>query len=183
MYNVLEKPIAQVKPKIVRQFPAQQTETYNMSEWSATTVSTPSLNNSPGSRLRRAESMKISALRSQSTPEVAQETSGVEAPRLRRSLPIKPSPLLLSSNSPSANDKHSVKEEFKFNSLPRGFKLQHSKAFVEGMGTQVMHASASHLSAKNLLLERAIKLLKETEVLELKEKLEKVSFLSCYTNL
>ena len=180
--NITEKPVAQVKPKVVKQFPIQQTEKMS-TEWSETTVSTPSLqlSSSPVNQIRRAESMKVRASRSQSTPEVTQENW----PRTRNSLPFKPSPLLLSSTSPppptaaNRNDKRFnflEKEQFKFNSLPRGFKLQQSKVFIEGMGTQVMHASASHISAKSLLLERASKLLKATEYVELKEKLEQVSF-------
>ena len=136
----------------------------------------PSLQfSSPVNQIRRAESLKVRALLSQSTPEVHQEKS--ERPRTG-SVPFKPSPLLLSSSSPSAkvaNKRFNLEnEQFKFNSLPRGFKLQQSKAFIEGMGTQVMHASASHISAKSLLLERASKLLKETQCVELKEKLEQV---------
>lgn len=120
--------------------------------------------------------MKVRSLLSQSTPEVHQEKSDRQR---SGSVPFKPSPLLLSSSSSSArvtNKRLNLeKEQFKFNSLPRGFKLQQSKAFIEGMGTQVMHASASHISAKCLLLERAGKLLKETQCVELKEKLEQVS--------
>ena len=148
-------------------------------EWSATTSSTSCLqSSSPNKQLRRAESMKVRALRSQSTPDVPHERSMGETPHIKSSLPLKPSPLLLSCTSPSAktSNKRFDKEEFKFNSLPRGFKLQQSKAFIEGMGTQMMHTSASHISAKSLLLERGSKLLKETEYVELKEKLEQVSY-------
>lgn len=152
-------------------------------EWSATTSSAPCLqfSSSPNKQLRRAVSMKVKALRSQSTPDVPHEKSMGERPHIGSSLPLKPSPLLLSSTSPSAktSNKRFDKEEFKFNSLPRGFKLQQSKAFIEGMGSQVMHASASHISAKSLLLERASKILKETENVELKEKLEQVSYQNC----
>lgn len=179
MLSFTEKPVAQVKPK-VKQLPKHQLEKMSSTEWPETTASTPSLqfSSSPVNQVRRAQSMKVRALRSQSTPEVPQE----EKPRPKSSLPFKPSPLLLSSSSPppkSTNNKKRSnfleKEEFKFNSLPRGFKLQQSKAFIEGMGTQVMYASASHISAKSLLLERASKILKETEYVELKEKLEQVS--------
>ena len=177
-----EKPVAEVKPKVVQQFPIHQTEKTPSTEWCETTVSTPSLQftSSPVNQIRRAESMKVKALLSQSTPEVHQDKS--ERQRTG-SVPFKPSPLLLSSTSPSAkvaNKRFNLeKEQFKFNSLPRGFKLQQSKAFIEGMGTQVMHTSASHISAKSLLLERAGKLLKGTQCIELKEKLEQVSLSSC----
>jgi len=175
----IEKPVAQVKPKVVKQFPKQQTEMSSM-EWS-TTTSTPSLqfSSSPNKQPRRAMSMKVRTLRSQSTPDVPHEKSMEERPQIKSSLPLKPSPLLLSSTSPSLKtcNKRYDKEEFKFNSLPHGFKLQQSKAFIEGMGTQVMYASASHISAKSLLLERASRVLKETEYVELKEKLEQVSCL------
>ena len=161
---------------MIRQFPTQQTE------WSEATVSTPALH-SPVNQIRRAESMKVRASLSLSTPEVPQDNSLIQRSHPRSSLPFKPSPLLQSSSSPppqasaNRNKRFNVleKEQFKFNSLPRGFKLQQSKAFIEGMGTQVMYASASHISAKSLLLDRAGKLLKETEYVELKEKLEQVS--------
>ena len=179
---VTVKPVAQVKPAIKQ--PAVKLEKMSSTEWLDTTASTPALqfSSSPINQVRRAESMKITGSRSHSTPEVAQQTSVMDKPRPRSSIPFRPSPLLLSSNSPTSrdtkNDKrfnHLRKEELKFNSLPRGFKLQQSKAFIEGMGTQVMYASASHISAKSLLLERAKKILKE-EYAVLKEKVEQVSF-------
>ena len=180
VYNITEKPVAQVKPKVVKQFPTHQAE-MSSTEWCETTVSTPSLqfSSSPVNKIRKAESMKVRALLSQSTPAVAQENTMAERSRTS-SVPFKPSPLLLSSSSPpakpAANKRFNLeKDQFKFNSLPRGFKLQQSKAFIEGMGTQIMYASASHISAKSLLLERASKLLKETQCVELKEKLEQVS--------
>lgn len=152
-------------------------------EWPAVTASTPSLQltSSPKHQARRAESMKVRTLKSQSVTEVSQEKSVVEKSHgAKNSLPFKPSPLLLSSTSPTAKttDKRFNfldKEGFKFNSLPRGFKLQQSKAFIEGMGTQIMHASASHISAKSLLLEKAGKILKEAEYNELKKKVDQVS--------
>lgn len=168
---------------MVKQLPKHEVEKISSSpKWTEITTSTPSLqfSSTPINQVRRAESMKVRALQSQSTPEVLQE-SVVEKPCSKSSLPFKPSPLLLSSNNPhtpKATDKRFnllEKEEFKFNSLPRGFKLQQSKVFIEGMGTQVMHAAASHISAKSLLLERASKILKETEFVELKEKLYQVS--------
>ena len=186
---VTVKPVAQVKPAIKQ--PAVKLEKMSSTEWLDTTASTPALqfSSSPINQVRRAESMKITGSTSHSTPEVAQQTSVMDKPRPRSSIPFRPSPLLLSSNSPTSrdtkNDKrfnHLRKEELKFNSLPRGFKLQQSKAFIEGMGTQVMYASASHISAKSLLLERAKKLLKEEEYAVLKEKVEQVS-LSCYYKL
>ena len=173
-----------MKPKVKQ--PVDKLEKMSSTDWPETTASTPTLQFS-SSPVRRSESMKIRGSESYSTPEVSQQTSVMDrSPRPRSSIPFRPSPLLLSSTSPTPkatkNDKrfnYLAKEEYKFNSLPRGFKLQQSKAFIEGMGTQVMHASASHISAKSLLLERAKKLLKEKEYAVLKEKVEQVS-LSCY---
>lgn len=144
-------------------------------------VSVPSLQFSTVQK-ERAQSVKVKSLRSQSTPEVPNEPDVAEKPRLRSSLPLKPSPLLYSSISPPPTSKRFnqlKKEEFKFNSLPRGFKLEAAKkAFIEGMGTQVMHTSASHSSAKNLLLDRASKLLSERECTILRERLQQVSLLT-----
>jgi len=145
-------------------------------------VSVPSLQFSTAPQ--KVQSMKVRTLRSQSTPEVPNEPDSlimVEKPHARSSLPLKPSPLLYSSASPPPRPVHKrfdqfTKEEFKFNSLPRGFKLGATKkAFIEGMGTQVMHASASHISAKSLLLDRASKLLSERECAILRERLQQVS--------
>ena len=171
-----------MKPKVKQPGnDAVKLEKMSSTEWPETTASTPTLQCSSSPQVRRAESMKVGGPRSQSTPEVPQQTSVHDKPRPRSSIPFRPSPLLLSSSSPPAKDTKNdkrlnyLKEEFKFNSLPRGFKLHQSKAFIEGMGTQVMYASASHISAKSLLLDRANKLLRETEHAGLKEKLEQVS--------
>ena len=43
-----------------------------------------------------------------------------------------------------------------------------------------MHTLASHISAKSFLLERANKLMKEMDYIELKEKLEQVSIVDYY---
>ena len=176
--SCIVKPVAQVKPEqqVPRQMPAMTSTDYPDNS-----TSVPSLQ---FSTVQRAESTKVRTLRSQSTPEVPNEPDSLtlaEKPRARSSLPLKPSPLLYSSASPPprpANRRfnHFTKEEFKFNSLPRGFKLEAAKkAFIEGMGTQVMHTSASHISAKSLLLDRANKLLSERECAILRERLQQVS--------
>ena len=168
----------------MKQFPTNQMEQVSSKEWYEATVSTPSLQfaSSPINQIRRAQSMKVAA--SASTPEVTQGNSVMGRPRASSSIPFKPSPLLSSSTNPppKAADKrfNFLDKELKFNSLPRGFKLQQSKAFIEGMGTQVMHTLASHISAKSLLLERANKLLKEMDYVVLKEKLEQVSEIDYY---
>ena len=174
-----------MKPKVVKQLPSNQIEQVSSKEWYEATVSTPSLQftSSPINQIKRAQSMKVAV--SHSTPEVTQGNTTMGKPCARSSIPIKPSPLLSSSTRPppKASKKRFnflEKEELKFNSLPRGFKLQQSKAFIEGMGTQVMHTLASHISAKSFLLERANKLMKEMDYIELKEKLEQVSIVDYY---